>query len=979
MNRGYDWPEGSGGGGGGWNKRGDGGWYESSKRGRYVEGRGGRGRGGRGRRSSHSRPCPREQERPTIDLNDPTLQPVKRDERYGTAGEETKLVVNSYNADFRTTGNLVFFHYDLSFEKVKDEISDGWRGRGRSRARGRGRGKGRGGSKIDDKPPPMPRCIRLIRKIEEQYASDLNNAKLAHDGKKNVYTSCDPGFGKNAFCVEDEGERIRVHFSLVSKISMGDIQNYISKQNDDQNLVRASVQCLDIIMRTQHLRLLSYTGKSFTMLPEPSVRSSLKLGLGCEMWPCFYQSFKAQDNGLYLSFDVSYNTFYTQQTVYDFAVELFSTRGEMDIDETENVFPNGLSSEQVNRLNNELRGILIEATYATVGAKQRLPRKIKRVTELSAIDIPIPDGPQETIAAHFEKIGEPLKYPHLQCLDLQSGKQGTTFIPLEKAKICPAQLRRKRMPAEMQGKMIRMAARDPLLRSNDIQAMLDKVSANTSAFMESFGVKIHTNAVTVPGRILRPPKLEFANGWIDVTDKETNDVSWSLKGQEFAYVQGEIENWGVLTLSDLTKGQVKKFVQAIITTGEKVGMKFQEPELAFGYKQTVVRDMVALYDKCQTDETKNGKNCQLLMVIKEDCGEFDYVQVKNIGETHLGIPTQCIVSQHAEEPKELYCQNVIMKMNAKLVGINWRIPIKSYKPFIEKFGESGIRTMILGISLSHPPKTGNNPDKCSIVTMVGSLDLRGGEWCGTYRTQEPTASNIRQVGDMIRDLLIEYHNRWGGILPQNLMIYRDGCAENQFAEIKSIEIVQIENQAAEIGQALTQTQYQPKISFIVLQKRHHTRFFPAAGEMKDIRGNCVPGTIVDRTIAHSINYDFYLISHNAVQGTARPVRYTMLKDDMNFDADEIQALTYHLCFTFCRSTKSVSIVPAVYYAGLLATRVRGYMAAREWVRELETAAAEEGGGGQDCKVKWYGDKVPDIISDKMPAIHNKLRRVLFYV
>uniref|UniRef100_A0A914RZ43 Piwi domain-containing protein n=1 Tax=Parascaris equorum TaxID=6256 RepID=A0A914RZ43_PAREQ len=56
--------------------------------------------------------------------------------------------------------------------------------------------------------------------------------------------------------------------------------------------------------------------------------------------------------------------------------------------------------------------------------------------------------------------------------------------------------------------------------------------------------------------------------------------------------------------------------------------------------------------------------------------------------------------------------------------------------------------------------------------------------------------------------------------------------------------------------------YQPGITFIAVQKRHHTRLF--AVDKKD-------------------------------QGTSRPSHYHVLWDDNNLTADELQQLTYQMC------------------------------------------------------------------------------------
>lgn len=60
--------------------------------------------------------------------------------------------------------------------------------------------------------------------------------------------------------------------------------------------------------------------------------------------------------------------------------------------------------------------------------------------------------------------------------------------------------------------------------------------------------------------------------------------------------------------------------------------------------------------------------------------------------------------------------------------------------------------------------------------------------------------------------------------------------------------------------------YQPGITFIVVQKRHHTRLFCADRKDQIGRsGNIPAGTTVDVGITHPTEFDFYLCSHAGIQ------------------------------------------------------------------------------------------------------------------
>jgi eukaryotic translation initiation factor 2C len=78
--------------------------------------------------------------------------------------------------------------------------------------------------------------------------------------------------------------------------------------------------------------------------------------------------------------------------------------------------------------------------------------------------------------------------------------------------------------------------------------------------------------------------------------------------------------------------------------------------------------------------------------------------------------------------------------------------------------------------------------------------------------------------------------------------------------------------------------------------------------------------VVDTPICHPHEHDFYLQAHAGIQGTTRPVHYHVLADENQIGADAVQNLTFALCHLYCRCTRSVSLVPPVYYAHLAAAR-----------------------------------------------------------
>jgi len=53
----------------------------------------------------------------------------------------------------------------------------------------------------------------------------------------------------------------------------------------------------------------------------------------------------------------------------------------------------------------------------------------------------------------------------------------------------------------------------------------------------------------------------------------------------------------------------------------------------------------------------------------------------------------------------------------------------------------------------------------------------------------------------------------------------------------------------------------PKLTYIIVKKRHHTRFFFYDGQFTN---NIEAGTVIDQEITHPSQFDFYLCSQAAM-------------------------------------------------------------------------------------------------------------------
>lgn len=106
-----------------------------------------------------------------------------------------------------------------------------------------------------------------------------------------------------------------------------------------------------------------------------------------------------------------------------------------------------------------------------------------------------------------------------------------------------------------------------------------------------------------------------------------------------------------------------------------------------------------------------------------------------------------------------------------------------------------------------------------------------------------------------------FYKSTGGYKPHRIILYRDGVSEGQFLTVLQHELTAIREACLKL-----EIDYRPGITFIVVQKRHHTRLFCAdKKEQSGKSGNIPAGTTVDVCITHPTEFDFYLCSHQGIQ------------------------------------------------------------------------------------------------------------------
>ena len=385
-----------------------------------------------------------------------------------------------------------------------------------------------------------------------------------------------------------------------------------------------------------------------------------------------------------------------------------------------------------------------------------------------------------------------------------------------------------------------------------------------------------------------------------------------MRDKQF-YSSTTIKDWAIacFTPQQSVKPQdLKNFVDRLIQISDTLGMRIvREPSFCkYIHDASNVQPMFSYL-------RKEFPELQLIIVVLPGKTPV-YAEVKRMGDSVLGVATQCIKSKNVIRTTAQMLSNLCLKINAKLGGVN-TILVPEHRP--QLFREPVI---FMGATVTHPPAGDNK--KPSIAALVSSVDAHPAAYSAVVRIQQARKDVISSLSNMVKDSLVNFY-RQTGFKPHRIVMYRDGVSEGQFNAVLQLELLAIRQACMDLEQ-----DYRPGITFIVVQKRPHPRLFCSDHRDQSGRAGNVPaGTTVDANITHPTENDFYLCSHQGIQGTSRPSYYRCLWDDNNLSADELQNLTYQLCHTYARCTRSVSIPAPAYYAHLVAIRARYHIIDKE--------------------------------------------------
>ena len=859
---------------------------------------------------------------------------IQRPSQPGRAGQRLEVYTNHFKINFSKQANeTILYQFDVDVEILMRDGS--WRS-----------------CKKDER-------LQVLRKIIEQEHFPL----VWYDEGKNLYAieNLTLNFKKEYECEltnKKTDRRNKFRFLLINLVKTYELKTIFDFMQRRLSIKpHDPVRILETLFKqTQRSDMITIKNQSY-----PKHQRLDDLGDGRGIASGFYQAIVLGERGPTLNINNTFTCFYKNDNL----VEFLSCYLNNDVRK------HGIQQkDQPLLVRKVLKSLWFVTQHTNQVRRYRLKSFGRSADEHKFVKN---EGEQISVADYFnDKWKIRLRYPHLPVVELfnPAQKSQSHFLPMELVTVDEWQRSLKPLTTEQRARVTKKTVVRPGERYGMIRRVADERKFDQDSYLQKFGIDVDVKEMMLlPARILPAPETKYKSSRGDQGDaiERVQIGKWWLNNR-FNKAR-EIRTWALVLVSQREPDNrqirlARDFADRIPQAMSKYGLRFNSKPIEksdAAVPQTILARMNEL----------KMQGCEVIIYILNQVGDDIYHAIKFFGNVKLGIVTQCtrfdrLMSNSDPRKMDMYIQNLVQKFNAKLGGVNQLVSLM--RALTSPSARSDV-FMFFGIDCTHVTCSKERP---SIAAVIGSKDSTSSQYAGRVIQQFSPKGKIaleiiKDLHVYVGELIKEFSNR-NTNLPNKLVFYRAGVDDGAFQKVLDNELRAIKRAC----QDLYGHNPLPQICFVIVKKRHNTRFF-TWDKQSNQTNNLQPGTVIDTDIVSPNGFDFYLNSHAAIQGTSRPMLYQVLYDEIGFTSDDIQQLTYYLCHTDVRCTKAVSVPAPVHYATLCVSRglnldYEGQMANEQ--RSIATSEMDETMLDENVVVTL--DDVQSIKIDFNPSIENTM-------
>ncbi|TVU22668.1 hypothetical protein EJB05_32383, partial [Eragrostis curvula] len=675
----------------------------------------------------------------------------------GRKGQQIKLCTNHFKVSLKGADEF-FHHYYVNLKYEDDRPVDG-------------KGVGR----------------KVIEKLQQTYATELANKDFAYDGEKSLFTIGALPQVNNEFTVvlEDvstgktaangspgndspSGDRKRVRrpyqtktfkveLCFAAKIPMSAIAQALRGQESEHT--QEAIRVIDIILRQHSAKQGCLLVRQSFFHNNPS--NFVDLGGGVMGCRGFHTSFRATQSGLSLNIDVSTTMIVKPGPVIDFLLANQKVN-----------HPNQIDWAKAKRALKNLRIKTSPANseYKIVGLSDRICHEQIFTLKNRSGENGDPETTDVTVYDYFVKNrGIELRYSgDFPCINVGKPKR-PTYFPVELCSLVPLQRYTKSLSTLQRSSLVEKSRQKPQERMQVLTDVLKRSNYDSEPMLMSCGISIAKNFTEVDGRVLQAPKLKAGNG----EDIFTRNGRWNFNNKRLIQTS-IVEKWAVVNFS--ARCNVRDLVRDLIKCGGMKGIKVENPFDVFEENPSMrrapaIRRVEDMFEQVKTKLP--GAPKFLLCILAERKNSDVYGPWKKKCLAEFGIVTQCVAPTRVNDQ---YLTNVLLKINAKLGGLNSMLQVEA-SPSIPLVSKEP--TIILGMDVSH-----GSPGQSDVPSIAAVVSSRQWPLISKYRASVRAQSPKMEMIDslfkpqgteddgLIRECLIDFYTSSGKRKPEQIIIFR---------------------------------------------------------------------------------------------------------------------------------------------------------------------------------------------------------------
>ncbi|KAL0947384.1 hypothetical protein HGRIS_013500 [Hohenbuehelia grisea] len=454
----------------------------------------------------------------------------------------------------------------------------------------------------DDFNPEVKTPLRrqeIIHKLQVEVAPAIFNPRAVYDGRFIMYTSQPLAFdGASSFTISfgdpksDRGNYIvRITRTAGAVIKPSDL-NALMKNGQATQQSQVATNLLQLLIRQAPNLSNPNNGRSYF-----TEAGHIPVGWGYELWRGYFQSVRPSIGTMLVNIDTSMAAMHARGSVLDVALSVIGGRNLRDI-ALERRNPNFRKLEKYFKN--------LQVLVNTPGMKGRKKKILALEPKAGSFRFD-KDGEKMTISQYFgEACNYPVRHPDIFGVVISSkNAPAPIIIPAEFCVIPPGQIYKRKLPEELvsSGATLKMSDARPAERLEAIQRgiapggghngvqspvmiqtaleitsyltlFLKILQYEQSDFIRNSGMMIDKSPLTIAGRVLNTPGLQYGSGRPLVP----RDGMWNVVGQKF-HQAATMWTWGLVNFQPQTvpESAIRQLQQTIYHCCTKLGMTFNSP------------------------------------------------------------------------------------------------------------------------------------------------------------------------------------------------------------------------------------------------------------------------------------------------------------------------------------------------------------------------------------------------------------------